>query len=520
MNHPERAARARRDILLWIGVAVGAVVAAALLTESLPLPSALEFPPPVLLIALIGLVALPFLVSKWRATFWALLAWFMVEDLIRKYLGNDIRVYFMKDVLYLMLVVGLLIDPAVRGVWKRATGSAAAWLYAMIAWSVVLSIPVAFVDWRIPIIALKLDWQYVPLVIAGYLLASENDGVRRLLTGFVIIGIPACLVGIIQAQFGPDFLRPTVVTEASQLLSLDLTRTHNVFQPTGTFVDAGRFGAMAMLTYVSALALLVLIYRTSTAWMRALAVIGVIVAAGAVWAHAGKTEIIVAAAIAVIAAIAPAFSDRRLAVLRATLAVALVLGAVLLMFVLFPQLSANRVAYLSERLDPGVRTNEWQSRIHSWRGSTIEGVKTGGVMGAGTGAGSVGLGYLGEGSLQELVTGVQQVEGGYASVGQQWGFIGLLLWLGWTMAWTGRLWRCSKGARGTPFAGVGLLITSWVVISLFVGFVEGFQGFQNYYANAYLWVFFGIVFAFPAIVGSRSEGSPRQSSGVPLRRSA
>ena len=39
----------------------------------------------------------------------------MVEDLIRKYLGNDIRVYFMKDGLYLMLVVGLFIDPAVRG---------------------------------------------------------------------------------------------------------------------------------------------------------------------------------------------------------------------------------------------------------------------------------------------------------------------------------------------------------------------------------------------------------------------
>ena len=107
----------------------------------------------------------------------------MVEDLIRKYLGNDIRVYFMKDGLYLMLVVGLLIDPAVRGVWKRATGSAAVWLYAMIAWSVVLSIPMAFVDWRIPLIALKLDWQYVPLVIAGYLLASEHEGVRRLLTG-------------------------------------------------------------------------------------------------------------------------------------------------------------------------------------------------------------------------------------------------------------------------------------------------------------------------------------------------
>ena len=64
-----------------------------------------------------------------------------------------------------------------------------------------------------------------------------------------------------------------MVTEASQLLRLDLTRTHDVFQPTGTFVDAGRFGAMAMLTYVSGLALLVLTFRTSTARRRAFAVL-------------------------------------------------------------------------------------------------------------------------------------------------------------------------------------------------------------------------------------------------------
>ena len=236
-----------------------------------------------------------------------------------------------------------------------------------------------------------------------------------------------------------------MVTEASQLLRLDLTRTHDVFQPTGTFVDAGRFGTMAMLTYVSALALLLLTHRTSSARGRAFAVIGVIVAAGAIWAHGGKTGIIVAAVIAVMAALAPAFSDRRLAVGRATVAVALVVGAVLLMFRLFPQLSTNRVAYLSEQLDPRVSTNEWQSRINSWRGATIEGVRIGGAMGAGTGAGSLGLQYLGEGSS---VTGVEQVEGGYASVGQQWGVIGLLLWLGWTIAWTGRLWRCSRVARG------------------------------------------------------------------------
>jgi hypothetical protein len=478
------------------------VLAAALLTETLAIPRVLRFPPPVLLVGMIGLISMPFLMSKWRITFWLFLAWFMVEDLIRKNLGNDIRVYFAKDVLFVMLLAGLLLDPHVRGAWRLATGRARSWLYAMIAWSVVLSVPLTFVDWRIPLIALKLDWQYVPLVVAGYLLATEEGGVRRILTGLVALGIPVCLVGIIQSQVGPDFLRPSAVTQASQLLRLDLTRTHGVFQPTGTFVDASRFGSMAMLTYVSGLALLVLTFRTCTARRRAFAVAGVVVAAGAVWAHAGKTGVVVAAAIAVVAAFAPAFADRRLAIGRAIMALALVSGAVLLMFMLFPQLSTNRVAYLSERLDPRVSTNEWQMRISAWRSATVAGLTIGGVTGAGTGAGSLGLQYLGEGTAPGQVTGVEQVEGGYASVGQQWGVVGLLLWLGWTTTWAGRLWQRSKGARGTSLAGVGLLITSWGVIFLFVGFVSGFQYFQNYYANAYFWLLSGVVFALSPTTAS------------------
>ena len=183
----------------------------------------------------------------------------------------------------------LLIDPAVRGVWKRATGSAAR---------------LALRDDRV---------ERRPF---------DPDGLRRLAhpahraeAGLAICPprrcrIPACergggcspaldrvrrrsasrcaWLGSSRRRFGPDFLRPSVVTEASQLLRLDLTRTHDVFQPTGTFVDAGRFGTMAMLTYVSALALLLLTYRTSTARRRAFAVIGVMVAAGAIWAHAGQ----------------------------------------------------------------------------------------------------------------------------------------------------------------------------------------------------------------------------------------
>jgi hypothetical protein len=65
------------------------------------------------------------------------------------------------------------------------------------------------------------------------------------------------------------------------------------------------------------------------------------------------------------------------------------------------------------------------------------------------------------------------------------------------------LWRQAERVRGTPLAGVGLIIVFWVVLFLFVDFVQGFQGFQNYYSNAYLWLLSGAVFALPAVAGAR-----------------
>ena len=452
------------------------MVAAALVTESVPLPSALAFPRPVLLVALVrpGGIALPGIEMAGHL---------LGSPRLVHGRGSDPQVpreryprVLHEGRLYLILVVGLLIDPAVRGVWRRATGSAAAWLFAMIAWSVVLSIPMAFVDWRIPFIALKLDWQYVPLVIAGYLLASENDGVRRLLTGFVILGIPACLVGIIQAQFGPDFLRPTVVTEASQLLRLDLTRTHDVFQPTGTFVDAGRFGshgdADVRVRPRFARPRPPDLHRTGaslrasseSSWRRPPSGLtqarpGSSSPQRSPWWRRSRRR----------SQIAGSRSPARPWLWRWS-------GAVLLMFVLFPQLSANRVAYLSERLDPRVSTNEWQSRINSWTDSTIEGLRIGGVTGAGTGPVPNGLQYLGSGELAGAGNG-RRTGGGRlrfcrAAMGvhRSVAVVGLDDCLDATP-----LAVSQRSARGTPFASVGLLVTSWVVIFLFVSFVAGFQ---------------------------------------------
>jgi hypothetical protein len=495
--------------MVWGGVGLVGAAAAGLVTGTVTLPPPFDLGPELSLLGLVFLGIVPLLLSRWRMTFWVLLAWFMVEDLIRKSLGNDIRVYFLKDAVFLVLVAGLLLDNGVRGSWRAATGSARAWLYAMIAWSLVMSVPLAFSDWRIPLIALKLDWQYVPLVVAAFVMAREEGGFRRLLTGFVALSIPVCLVGVIQGSVGPSFLRPEVQTPG---LDLVLIRAHDVFQPTGPFADGGRFGYTAMLSLVLSLSLYVLTSRAGTIIFRAVAIAGILSAAAAVWVHASKTNVVVAPFYVMIAALAPSWAERRPATVRALTTLSLFIALMLAVFLLFPTLSSNRTLYLRDTLDPSVPTNEWDSRANTWWANTTLGLDVGGPLGAGTGASSLGLQYLGVDRTPWYDTGVTQVEGGYAGVLQQWGFVGLVLWLGWTLSWLARALRSVSAVRGHLAAGAGLLLCGWITVYLFVGFVGGFQGFQNYITNAYLWILFGMLFALP--FEHRPAASRRRAGGV------
>jgi hypothetical protein len=468
----------------------------ALVTGAIRLPPPLDLPSGVIVGALAFSAVTPLLLPRWRVTFWFLLSWLIVEDLVRKFLGNDLRVYFFKDVIFVLLLVGMIADPAVRGMWRRATGSARLPLYAVIAWSLVMAVPLALVDWRIPLVGLKLDFSFLPLLVPGYMIAREPGGVRRLLIGIVAVGIPACLIGIVQGTIGPEFLRPSLPTPD---LRLELVRNGDVFQPTGTFADAGRFGSMAQVMLTSSLALLVMGWRTDRSLLRLFAASAVVISASAVWVHAGKTGLVVSAALIVVAVIGAGAAERRSSLTRVGATAGVVVFAVVGVFFFLPELSADRVDYFRDTLDPRSSSNQWSLRFAGWEDNTLRGLQGGGLLGSGTGAGSLGLQYLGDESAHDL-TGVAQVEGGYAVVLLEWGIVGLVLWLAWTVMWAIRQWTSVKYAGGHPEAVAGIVVVAYMMFFLFISFVQGFQAFQNYYANAYFWLLSGLVFAIPESV--------------------
>jgi hypothetical protein len=475
---------------------VGAILLGELATGSVPQAAPVHLPVAGLTVVLLVLAALPILLEKWRLCLCALLTWIVFEDLVRKFAGNNLGVYLVKDVIFTIVVLGLLFDRDARGAWRNAVGRTRLWLYLVIAWAIIMAVPTVSEDWRLPLVALRLDFAYLPLTAAGYVIAGKNTKLAGWFVGLALIGAVAAGLGIVQAVIGPEFLAPSVDTPG--LTNLELYRSGPggpVYRPTGTFVDPGRFALMTLVALAVALCAFLLTRRS----LKTVAVFCTLVASGAVWISGGRAGILAGAGLIVAAAVGHGFADRRPALTRSLATAGAGLGAVALVALLLPNLFASQVSFYGYTLDPRSAGNEWTSRWDSYSSDTWRGLQLGGLIGQGTGQESLGRQYL-SGELDSA--GVYQVEGGYASIATEWGLIGLCLWMAWTVAWARRQWHCVKGARGTPLAAAGLVLFAWMLFFLFIGFFAGLQGFQNYFANTYFWLLSGVIFGLPRTAGA------------------
>ena len=472
-------------------VVVVAVVSGGLVAGGLALPQPLRLPPAATVLGIAYVLAIPFLLRHWRASLGLLLMWLVVEDLFRKFAGNDLRIYFTKDVIFLVLLIGLLLDPGVKDWWNRATGATRYLLYALVAWAVIMSVPSLWVDPRLSLIGLRLDFMYAPLVAAGFSIGSRRASMRWWLLFASSIAASISLIGVIQATIGPSFLAPGGATPG--LIHLELFRgiDSTVYRPTATFVDPGRFASFAMLGLAMSLAAFVM----SRGRERALALGCVFVNGAGIWVSGGRAGLVVGVLLVAFAATAGPLAEGRLAPGRALGIIGgIVIGGAFLA-VLLPGVVGARLQWYSETLDPRSSFNEWSFRANSAIDNTERGIRIGGMFGQGTGTESLGKQYL-TGDPDQIV-GLFQVEGGYASIVVELGVVGLALWLAWSTAWTVRQWRSITSGRGHRAAAAAFVLFCWMLFFLFYGFATGLQVFQNYIANAYFWLLSGVMFAVP-----------------------
>jgi hypothetical protein len=466
----------------------------------------LGLPSSVLISFVVLLPLTPVLLRSWRSTLLIFFVWLMVEDLFRKLAGNALATYFVKDLIVMLLLAGFFIDPEVRGAWREATGRARLALYALIGWAAVMSVPTLLSDWRLPLLGFHLDFLFVPLVAVGYVIARDRRELARWAVWLAVITALASSIGLFQATVGPEFLRPSVATPG--LINLELTRytvaNTEVFRPSGTFVEPGRFLTMALVGLTISLGALFL----NEGRRRIVVAICLLTNLAAVWASGGRTGVVWGVFMVIVAAISPAIAERRPTVSRAVVVGIALMVAIGALSLFAPTLFSSRAEFYSSTLDPNAETNEWGFRWENYSNDTIRGISLGGFFGQGTGQESLGKQYIHGGEGNDPI-GLYQVEAGYGSVAIEWGIVGLVLWVSWSLAWLVRMLSSTRRALGDRVAAFGIVVTAWFFFLMFVAFFGGIANFQNYINNVFLWFLSGMVFAMPAI---RSRASGRVST--------
>src|SRR5208283_2303037 len=118
--------------------------------------------------------------ADWRSGVYFFFAWLLFEDLIRKYMGNNMYVYFGKDALVGVTYVSFLAAWSRRDtvLFRPAFGFALGMFFILGLVQVFNPLsPSIFYG----LLGLKLYFYYIPLMFVGYgMLRTEND-LRRFL---------------------------------------------------------------------------------------------------------------------------------------------------------------------------------------------------------------------------------------------------------------------------------------------------------------------------------------------------
>src|SRR5690348_16869491 len=184
------------------------------------------------------------ILNDWRNGLYFFLAWLLFEDFARKYLGNNMAIYFAKDFLLLVIYISFL--AAYRR--KEVSGFRPPFLMPLLlfVWFGVIQVfNPGSVHIVYGLLGFKFFFFYVPLVFVGYALINSEAELRRFF--FVNLAMAAIIgaLGIAQAILGHTFLNPAIPAEELREMSTLYRNSPlsglSFYRPTSVFVSTGRF---------------------------------------------------------------------------------------------------------------------------------------------------------------------------------------------------------------------------------------------------------------------------------------
>jgi hypothetical protein len=468
----------------------------------------------------LGAVSLAIL-DNWRTGFYFFLFWLLFEDLIRKYMGNNMAIYFGKDVLVGITYVSLLI--AIRRGRAQAFRPPFLIVLSLFFWLAVLQIfnpdspSVAY-----GLLGMKLYFYYVPLMFVGYALADSGKELHRFLTINAVLAAVIAILGIIQGIAGPSFLNPTVlapdIRELSTLYRYAPISGQIVYRPNSVFVSDGRFASYMLFAWILMLgsAGYLVLSRRRRQWLilgaAALTAVAALMSAGrGMFINALGSGIVIAAGFLWGAPWRWGQGQRAMKAIRRGL-LAAGLGFLLAML-LFPQALGARWAFLVETLSPLSPASELRDRAVNYSFQELQkAFEYGGWwLGHGTGTTSLGVQYITR--LLGKPRPPFGVESGYGNLLLEFGILGLSLWLLWTAALLVAAWKVVWRLKQTAYFPLAFAIF-WFSFLLLVPFTYGgLDAYQNYVFNAYFWLLVGVLFRLPSLVASQPNPVPVPTHG-------
>ncbi len=460
-------------------------------------------------LGVVGLAAVVTILHNWRTGFYFFLGWLLFEDLARKYMNNDLALFFGKDILAALTYVSLY--AAIRKGREKTFRPPFLLPLAIFVWLGAVQIfnshsPSILYG----LLGFKVYFFYIPLLWVGYALLRNDEELRKFLVINVALGMFIAFLGIIQAIMGNDFLNPSILNSNLARLG-DLEKYTPLGEkafnlPDSVFVSAGRFGAYLTVIWILAIgaAGYLILARARRGQKLVLLSVGVVAAATVLSGMRGPLVHMVAFALIMAAGFVWGTSRHqeqsrllRKTIRRSVIIAALALAAIVM---LFPQKADTRIAFYTQTLLP--HSSAYEATWRGW-GYPLQNLKDAFAvpnwgLGNGIGLASLGRQYIAE-LLKQPAPDIW-VEEGFGVLIVELGIVAPFLWLLWSGALLYYCWKIVRKLRGTRFFPIAFAIAWYAFLLLLFLTWSGLSIYQNYVNNAYLWILVGVLFRLPDLL--------------------
>jgi hypothetical protein len=459
------------------------------------------------------------ILRNWRSGFFLFLGWLLFEDLARKFMGNNLALFFGKDVLLGLVYVSLF--AAIRSKNEKRFRPPFLFFLSLFIWLGALQI----FNQNSPhilygLLGFKVYFYYIPLIWVGYALIRNDEDLRKFLVINASLTGVIVLLGLIQAVVGNSFLNPTVLAPELQDLG-DLNKVtplsgQHFSLPSSVFVSAGRYSTFLIVASILLMGAAGYLLLSSPRGRKLVYLILGLLGAATLFSG-NRGAVISVAASAVVLTIGFLWgapwrqrqAHRILKAVRRTFIWGTIGLTVVLLF--FPKEAGSRIAYYVETLSPNSSAYQLGNRSWDYPILNLENAfdRPNWVMGNGIGMASLGMQYVAK--LLHQTAPNLSVEAGFGTMIVEMGIVAPFLWILWSSALLYYSWKIVRGLRETRFFPIGFAIL-WYAFLLLVPLTFGsLNAYQNYVCNAYLWLLVGVLFRLPEVLAQSPAPTEVQS---------